>query len=452
MENLKYPKKRMLYNSVTADDIISSTAGKLELFDCGVQFNNATDTLEVSNYFGGHKSGSFIELGTTQPGITGVPFEAGFIVKPIEKNTVSKDSNSMGSIGRYFSGTVQYPVFSAGSLDAASKTIFYNSIMEMVIADNSNIGSNFMEIRKAAYISVAAGTPSIILNGTTITAGGTTAAALVTAINAVNGFMAVSVSSTVIFITTTTKAVNFTIANGNVTTILKEGLYVNGTNPDIKASIKADKAYFNIFKQSYVTIDYTGLTVAGDARFYIYTKNPTTGAIIATDVNQVLSGIGAALGTVQGITGVYGSLSSANVLAIASAYLTTTTIVKITTTIQSKVVFGVNNVEFGVFSNFTAAELYTNFVGNYAGMEGSGYMNLPIPNGEYVILNFTKKGTSSTLTGSASGTEGFLTRFELVILKSLFFDSARWDATFKVAGTSAKLAAVINNYKAGVIV
>jgi len=321
--------------------------------------------------------------------------------------------------------------------------------MENLIADSNSPESYFMEGRKAVYITYTTGQTGVVtLNGATVTAGAATVAALLTALNGVSGFLAIQVSTTVIFLTTISKAVNFSIAAGTGTAITKEGVYITGTNPMCKAKVQAERSYFNIVLQTIVGMNYAAASTAAQSTFNIYLKT-TTGAKLSYTANTntkstAVTNINASAVNV----GVF-AYELGTVVFVSTLYGATATVTKISTNIETKLTYSYNWSGLGVYPNFTSDELYAEFAGKYTGMGEGVRRVLPIENAEYVVVNITKKGTSSTLTGSASGNEGYSTRIELVILKSLFFEGGN---NSKTAGSASTLAAAFNSFKAGTIV
>lgn len=454
MDNLKYTPVWYLHNAINAENIIIKDSALAYLDQAGKYSVAQNVAMTVDKTFLGHGRSQFVKINLNGPATTGVPYSLQFEVKIEQKEPgIGNDNPRINLDTRAVSGEVLNPVVTAGVIDSATEELLLDSLLDSIKKDAPLSESDFYEGRKGYYVQETATAAVVAINGVnTAASGADTAEALAVVINAISGVLAVPVSDDTVFITTDDNATDLLIEAGANTTLLERGLYVTSAKADARAQVRADKDFFVIGRQSLLSINYANTVVDGDGGITLFTQNAdnTTGTyhIADKDAADIVTGInGSAL-----VNTTVRAYAIGSVVYVARVYQTTGNLIKISTDIQSVVTFGWNLTEKGTFSANSYMDLDRRFVGRYAGQLHSIRQNRTIVDAEYVILQFVISGTSPGLSGAASNNEGFTTHVNVVIEKTLFFDSVRWNTAMDAAGTDKYLFEVINGVYAGSIV
>ena len=446
MENLKYPKVMSLYNDMDSKNLVK-VAGKneLQLLDRGLLFDGNT-TIEVLKTHLGHKTGYFVSLNLNGPATTGVRYDALFSVRVNEMRPGIGNQNPIHNLNSTpIAGFVNNPVVNSGVISANTELLMLRALMDSIVKAKKSSNSYYFDGRAGYYVRIddTGAVLTINGNGTTATAANT-AVDLADKVNAVSGIIAVPVKGDVVFVTSETPNIDFTLVATTKATLLEQGVYITGTNSEEKADILADPNLFKVKSQSLISIDISGAATNAEAQMSFFARKADSTLLSYSISDKTAANV------VSGING--GAVSSVimayaigNIIMVAGVYNATSKLVKITTSIESVVFFGLfDSVEKGMFPVLTADLLFEEFAGFYNGIGAMVRQNQTIKGAQYVSLLIVQSLKEPAASGGASTFVEKKTRHQLVIEKNIFFGKDSWNTTMTDAGTTKNLANVIN--------
>lgn len=453
MENLKYPKEHFLINNPDSEDVISIGSAKKLLFpNLGITLDPAVDEIEVMYSGNGHSNGVFLGLNEKATVQNGETFSFGFAVRRKERLPGIRNPYPDPNMnGRPYYSEIKSLNVTSGNIDATDQELILSKLLAIIDADKNNPESQYFNIKKAYYVSLdsAAATASVdvIIDGssTTYDNGATyTTSALADVVNAGGKVIALAVSDTMMLFLSNEVGGDFVIDANTNTTNVKKGLVVYGTSIETKALTYVDTDFMTPEDFTLITLNYAAISTTAQGAFTINYGKSSDGTNVQSAVSVASSG--AAVTAVKGHNKDIYPYALGDVLYLSNwygysgDYKTGSIILSYTSILE----YGINALHGGVFPMTTSDDIFREQAGIYNGMGAAVRQEQALVGDEYVVLNFTKKGSSPALSSGASSKETYETKYSVAINKSSM-KAVKWNSTFDGAGTSANVVAVIKN-------